>query len=55
MFQNKSKVILKEAILELKEISLKDKELFKDIGYVSSDYIFSYIYVQRSLQVKNVP
>lgn len=35
--------------MELKEISLTDKELFKDVGYISSDYVFSYIYMYSEL------
>jgi hypothetical protein len=35
--------------LELKEISLKDKELFKDVDYISSDYVFSYIHMYSEL------
>lgn len=47
--KNKSKVVMEEEILELKEISLKDKELFKDIEYISSDYVFSNIYMYSEL------
>lgn len=36
-------------MLELREITLNDKELFKDIGYISSDYVFSYIYMYSEL------
>lgn len=42
-------VILGEIILELKEITLNNKELFKYIDYVSSDYVFSYIYMYSEL------
>lgn len=35
--------------MEFKEISLKDKELFKDVKYISSDYVFSYIYMYSEL------
>lgn len=32
-----------------REISLKDKELFKNVEYISSDYVFSYIYMYSEL------
>ncbi|MGE5677763.1 MAG: phosphatidylglycerol lysyltransferase domain-containing protein, partial [Pseudomonadota bacterium] len=35
--------------MELKKISLKDKELFKDVEYISSDYVFSCIYMYSEL------
>lgn len=35
--------------MQLKEISIKDKELFKDVNYISSDYVFSYIYMYSDL------
>lgn len=49
VFYNKSKAVLGETILELKKISLNDKELFKGIEYISSDYAFSYIYMYSEL------
>jgi len=35
--------------LELREVRLNDKELFKDIGYLCSDYVFSNIYMYSDL------
>jgi hypothetical protein len=35
--------------LELKEISIKDKGLFEDVHYISSDYVFSCIYMYSEL------
>ena len=35
--------------MELKEISLNYKELFRDVDYISSDYVFSYIYMYSEL------
>lgn len=35
--------------MELKEISLNDKELFKDVEYISSDFVFSNIYMYSEL------
>ncbi|QCX34225.1 DUF2156 domain-containing protein [Caloramator sp. E03] len=36
-------------MLLFREISIKDKELFKNIEYISSDYVFSYIYMYSEL------
>lgn len=49
LFRSKSKLVLEEETLELKEISLKDKGLLKDVDYISSDYVFSYIYMYSEL------
>ena len=35
LFRSKSKLVLEEETLELKEISLKDKGLLKDVDYIS--------------------
>lgn len=35
--------------MEFKEISLNDKTVFKDVGYISSDYVFSCIYMYSEL------
>lgn len=40
--------------MKLKEISLNDKEMFKNVGYISSDYMFSCIYMYSELYRLNM-
>lgn len=35
--------------MELMELSIKDKELFKGVDYISSDYVFTYLYMYSEL------